>query len=106
MSKRQRSVTVALVAMLLTGCAVGPNYRAPAVKSPDLFRGTGDSNSLSQARNSTHTKSSPPCACSRCHNFARVLSWRRSVDDWRELLNEWLMYIRIANRLTAANSIV
>jgi quinohemoprotein amine dehydrogenase len=24
-------------------------------------------------------------ACSRCHNFARVLSWRRSVDDWREL---------------------
>src|SRR5262245_45628455 len=24
-------------------------------------------------------------ACGRCHNFARVLSWRRSVDDWREL---------------------
>jgi len=24
-------------------------------------------------------------ACARCHNFARVLSWRRSVDDWKEL---------------------
>ena len=24
-------------------------------------------------------------ACGRCHNFARVLAWRRSVDDWREL---------------------
>jgi len=24
-------------------------------------------------------------ACGRCHNFARVLSWRRSVDDWKEL---------------------
>jgi quinohemoprotein amine dehydrogenase len=23
-------------------------------------------------------------ACARCHNFARALSWRRSVDDWRE----------------------
>jgi quinohemoprotein amine dehydrogenase len=23
-------------------------------------------------------------ACGRCHNFGRVLSWRRSVDDWRE----------------------
>ena len=24
-------------------------------------------------------------ACGRCHNFARVMSWRRSGDDWREL---------------------
>ncbi len=24
-------------------------------------------------------------ACGRCHNFARVMSWRRSADDWREL---------------------
>lgn len=24
-------------------------------------------------------------ACARCHNFARVLSWRRSVEDWNEL---------------------
>lgn len=24
-------------------------------------------------------------ACARCHNFARVLSWRRSLDDWKEL---------------------
>jgi quinohemoprotein amine dehydrogenase len=24
-------------------------------------------------------------ACARCHNFARVRSWRRSVDDWKEL---------------------
>jgi quinohemoprotein amine dehydrogenase len=25
-------------------------------------------------------------ACGRCHNLARVLSWRRSADDWKELL--------------------
>jgi quinohemoprotein amine dehydrogenase len=24
-------------------------------------------------------------ACDRCHNLARVLSWRRSVDDWKQL---------------------
>src|SRR5262249_14859394 len=24
-------------------------------------------------------------ACGRCHNVARVLSWRRSLDDWKEL---------------------
>jgi quinohemoprotein amine dehydrogenase len=24
-------------------------------------------------------------ACGRCHNFAHVLSWRRSADDWKEL---------------------
>ena len=31
-----------LVASLLTGCAVGPNYRRPAVKAPDVFRGGPD----------------------------------------------------------------
>ncbi len=24
-------------------------------------------------------------ACARCHTFARVLSWRRSLDDWKQL---------------------
>jgi quinohemoprotein amine dehydrogenase len=24
-------------------------------------------------------------ACGRCHSIARVLAWRRSVDDWKEL---------------------
>lgn len=27
-------------------------------------------------------------ACARCHTFARVLSWRRSADDWKQLLAE------------------
>jgi outer membrane protein, multidrug efflux system len=31
-----------LVASLLTGCAVGPNYHRPAVKAPDVFRGSPD----------------------------------------------------------------
>ena len=26
-------------------------------------------------------------ACAKCHSFARVLSWRRSVTDWREFLD-------------------
>jgi quinohemoprotein amine dehydrogenase len=25
-------------------------------------------------------------ACARCHTFARVLSWRRSLDDWKQLI--------------------
>jgi quinohemoprotein amine dehydrogenase len=25
-------------------------------------------------------------ACARCHTFARALSWRRSVDDWKQLV--------------------
>jgi len=25
-------------------------------------------------------------ACARCHSFARALSWRRSIDDWRQLV--------------------
>ena len=36
-----------------------------------------------------HEETSIPKAvmtsCGKCHNFARVLSWRRSVDDWKEL---------------------
>ena len=27
-------------------------------------------------------------ACARCHTFARVLSWRRSSDDWKQLAQE------------------
>lgn len=27
-------------------------------------------------------------ACARCHTFARVLSWRRSAADWKQLLAE------------------
>src|SRR6187401_987074 len=29
-----------LVAALLTGCRVGPNYHRPDVKAPDVFRGS------------------------------------------------------------------
>jgi quinohemoprotein amine dehydrogenase len=25
-------------------------------------------------------------ACARCHTFARVMSWRRSADDWKQLI--------------------
>lgn len=33
----------------------------------------------------TDTPESVTKACGRCHNFARVMSWRRSVDDWQAL---------------------
>jgi len=37
-----------------------------------------------------HTETSIPNdnlahACARCHTFARALSWRRSLDDWKQL---------------------
>jgi multidrug efflux system outer membrane protein len=37
----------ALIMMLLTGCTVGPKYLRPVVASPDVFRGTGNPNPLS-----------------------------------------------------------
>src|SRR5262245_43446924 len=36
---QKRRLIFMLVASLLTGCAVGPNYHRPAVKPPDVFRG-------------------------------------------------------------------
>jgi multidrug efflux system outer membrane protein len=39
MSRRSRFL-VALAASWLSGCVVGPNYRRPAVRTPDSFRGT------------------------------------------------------------------
>jgi len=34
-------------------------------------------------------------ACARCHSFARVLSWRRSADDWRQLVAEHAMRYKL-----------
>src|SRR5262245_34658390 len=34
-----RYALVAAAAVMLTGCAVGPNYKRPAVALPDQFRG-------------------------------------------------------------------
>ncbi len=39
---QKRWIILTLVASLLTGCKVGPNYRRPAVKPPDVFRGSPD----------------------------------------------------------------
>ncbi len=39
----KRWIIATLMASLLTSCTVGPKYRRPAVKSPDLFRGSPDS---------------------------------------------------------------
>ena len=35
-----RFVLATLAASLFTGCTVGPNYRRPAVTTPDVFRGS------------------------------------------------------------------
>ncbi|MCI0623297.1 MAG: efflux transporter outer membrane subunit [Acidobacteria bacterium] len=40
---KRRLITITLMASLLTGCTVGPKYRRPGVKPPDVFRGTADS---------------------------------------------------------------
>src|SRR5258705_7372200 len=37
-----RVLIVGLIASLLAGCTVGPKYRRPTVKSPDVFRGNAD----------------------------------------------------------------
>jgi outer membrane protein, multidrug efflux system len=37
---KQRLVMATLAAGLITGCTVGPNYRRPAIATPDVFRGS------------------------------------------------------------------
>jgi NodT family efflux transporter outer membrane factor (OMF) lipoprotein len=39
---KKRVLIVGLIASLLAGCTVGPKYRRPTVKSPDVFRGSAD----------------------------------------------------------------
>ena len=44
---KKRLMTITLMAnlltvSLLTGCMVGPKYHRPAVKPPDVFRGSPD----------------------------------------------------------------
>lgn len=39
---KSRLMTMMLAGSLLTGCTIGPKYRRPAVKPPELFRGSSD----------------------------------------------------------------
>ncbi len=39
---KKRLIAVTMMASLLTGCMVGPKYNRPAVKPPDVFRGSPD----------------------------------------------------------------
>ena len=38
----KRLIIVVVTVSLISGCMVGPNYRRPMVKSPDVFRGTAN----------------------------------------------------------------
>ncbi|MCI0622455.1 MAG: efflux transporter outer membrane subunit [Acidobacteria bacterium] len=39
---KTRLIIITLMVSLLTGCLIGPNYRRPTVKPPDVFRGGSD----------------------------------------------------------------
>jgi outer membrane protein, multidrug efflux system len=39
---KKRLMIVVVIGSLLSGCMVGPKYRRPTAKSPDVFRGTAD----------------------------------------------------------------
>jgi len=39
---KTRLIIITLMVSLLTGCLIGPNYRRPTVKPPDVFRGGAD----------------------------------------------------------------
>jgi multidrug efflux system outer membrane protein len=41
--------SLVLAALILTGCAIGPNYRRPTVEAPATFRGQTDANAASLA---------------------------------------------------------
>ena len=37
-------------------------------------------------------------ACARCHSFARPLSWRRSLDDWKQFVDMHAAQYKVARR--------
>ncbi|MEP7341094.1 MAG: efflux transporter outer membrane subunit [Acidobacteriota bacterium] len=39
---KKQLITVAMIASLLAGCSVGPNYRRPKAQPPAVYRGTAD----------------------------------------------------------------
>ena len=41
-------------------------------------------------------------ACTKCHAFARALSWRRSADDWRQFAESHAARYKVPNEQTAA----
>jgi outer membrane protein, multidrug efflux system len=51
MKRSARFVSVVLVAALISGCAIGPNYKRPAVAEPPTFRGqaTAEASSFADA---------------------------------------------------------
>src|SRR5262245_16290794 len=42
---KNRVIIAILLASLLAGCKVGPNYRRPDINTPAVYRGTADPNS-------------------------------------------------------------
>ena len=40
-------------------------------------------------------------ACTKCHAFARVLSWRRSADDWKQFAASHASRYKVPNEATA-----
>jgi quinohemoprotein amine dehydrogenase len=40
-------------------------------------------------------------ACTKCHTFARALSWRRSADDWKEFAALHATQYKVPNEATA-----
>ena len=41
-------------------------------------------------------------ACTKCHTFARALSWRRSADDWKQFAALHAAQYKVPNEATAA----
>ncbi|MCI0625749.1 MAG: hypothetical protein L0387_29595 [Acidobacteria bacterium] len=39
---KTRLIMMTLIVSLLAGCMVGPNYRRPTVRPPEVFRGGAD----------------------------------------------------------------
>ncbi|MBZ5673592.1 MAG: quinohemoprotein amine dehydrogenase subunit alpha [Acidobacteriia bacterium] len=40
-------------------------------------------------------------ACTKCHTFARALSWRRSTDDWKQFAASHAAQYKVPNEATA-----
>jgi quinohemoprotein amine dehydrogenase len=79
--------------ILVNGVSLSPTEARSIVRYLSTEHGLAPEEAKSvlyDAERRIHTETNIPDehmqhACARCHTFARVLSWRRSAEDWKQL---------------------
>jgi quinohemoprotein amine dehydrogenase len=79
--------------ILVNGVSLNPSEARSIVKYLSTYHGLAPEEAkpvMYEAERRIHPETSIPNdnlqhACARCHSFSRALSWRRSLEDWKQL---------------------